>query len=342
MCTGIRLSALDGTVVHARTLEFGVDLESTVILSPRGYRRTATTPDGQPGQSWQARYASLGADGLGLRVIVDGLNEKGLAVGLFYFPGSAGYLPYTPADAPNTVAPWELGSWILDQFASVEEVKAGIGRVVVPAVLLKAWNLELEVHYIVHDASGQSLVIEYVDNQLHIHDNPLGVFTNSPSFDWHITNLRNYVNFSTTSHEPLQLGSVRLAPLGQGSGMLGMPGDFTPPSRFVRAVAFSQSIFPAQSGREAILNAFHILNNFDIPRGAAREAHRDAEGNVLADHTIWTAASDLQARQFHFRTYANSQIRRVDLMAHDLDGDAILTVAMTGEEEIAPLTALAA
>jgi choloylglycine hydrolase len=319
-----------------------VDLESTVILSPRGYRRTGTTPDGLPGQSWQARYASLGADGLGLRMIVDGLNEKGLAVGLFYFPGSAGYLPYTPADAPNTVAPWELGSWILDQFASVEEVKASIGRVVVPAVLLKAWNLELEVHYIVHDASGQSLVIEYVDNQLRIHDNPLGVFTNSPSFDWHITNLRNYVNFSTTSHQPLQLGSVRLAPLGQGSGMMGMPGDFTPPSRFVRAVAFSQSIFPAQSGREAILNAFHILNNFDIPRGAARDAHRDAEGNVLADHTIWTAASDLQARQFHFRTYANSQIRRVDLMAHDLDGDAIFTVAMTGDEQIAPLTALAA
>ena len=109
MGTGIRLNAQDGTVVHARTLEFGVDLQSTVIMSLRGYQRTGTTPDGQPGLTWQARYASLGADGLGLRVIVDGLNEKGLAVGLFYFPGSAGYLPYGPADAPNTVAPWELG-----------------------------------------------------------------------------------------------------------------------------------------------------------------------------------------------------------------------------------------
>jgi len=221
----------------------------------------------------------------------------------------------------------------------VEEVKAGIGQVVVPAVRLKAWNLELEVHYIVHDASGQSVVIEYVDDQLHLHDNPLGVFTNSPSFDWHMTNLRNYVNFSTTNLEPLQLGSVRLAPLGQGSGMLGMPGDFTPPSRFVRAVAFSQSIFPAQTGREAILNAFHILNTFDIPRGAAREEQRDAHGNVLADHTLWSSASDLRALQFHFRTYANSRIRRVDLMAHDLDGDAILTVPMSGEEEIQMLTA---
>jgi len=108
MCTGIRLNAQDGTVVHARTLEFGVDLQSTVIVSPRGYRRTGTTPDGQPGQTWQARYASLGADGLGLRLIVDGLNEKGLAIGLFYFPGSAGYLP-TPR--PMRPIPWPRGSW---------------------------------------------------------------------------------------------------------------------------------------------------------------------------------------------------------------------------------------
>src|SRR5205085_3471779 len=109
-CTGIRLTAADGSVVHARTLEFGIDLHSDVVMVPRGYARTATTPDGKEGLTWKAKYASVGANAVGLPVIVDGLNEKGLAVGLFYFPTSAGYMPYTAADAGKTVAPWELGS----------------------------------------------------------------------------------------------------------------------------------------------------------------------------------------------------------------------------------------
>ena len=102
-CTGIRLTAADGTVVHARTLEFGTDLQSNILMIPRGFARTGTTPDGKEGLKWKAKYASVGANGAGLPVLFDGLNEKGLAAGLFYFPTSAGYMPYTAADAPNTM-----------------------------------------------------------------------------------------------------------------------------------------------------------------------------------------------------------------------------------------------
>ena len=161
---------------------------------------------------------------------------------MFYFPTSAGYMPYTAANAGKTIAQWEVGSWILENFASVEEVKANIGNIVVPAVVFSGWGFAPEAHYNVHDASGKSIVIEYVGGKLNVHDNPLGVLTNSPTFDWHMTNLRNYLNFSMTNAPPVQLGSVKLLPTGQGSGMLGLPGDFTPPSRFVRAVAFSQSV----------------------------------------------------------------------------------------------------
>ena len=138
-----------------------------------------------------------------------------------------------------------------------------------------------------------------------VDDDPLGVITNSPAFDWHMTNLRNYVNFSMTNVPSVQLGPVKLEPFGQGSGMLGLPGDFTPPSRFVRAVAFSQSVFPSKTGDDAVLEAFHILNQFDIPKGAAREHEKDEHGNILADYTAWTAASDLKAKQYYFRTYDN-------------------------------------
>ncbi len=336
-CTGIRVTAADGTVVHARTLEFGIDLHSNVLMVPRGYARIGTTPDGKEGLKWKAKYASVGANGAGLPFLFDGLNEKGLAVGTFYFPTSAGYMPYTAVDAGKTIAQWEVGSYLLENFESVEDVKANIGKIVVPSVVFKDWGFAPEVHYIVQGASGKSIVIEYVGGKLTVYDNPLGVITNSPSFDWHMTNLRNYINFSLTNVPPVTVESVTLQPFGQGTGMLGMPGDFTPPSRFVRAVAFSASALPSQTGDDAVLEAFHILNNFDIPKGAAREHEKDSHGNVVADYTLWTSANDLKRKRFYFRTYDNSEIRMVDLTKLNLDSKGIVTISMQGNEVIKAL-----
>ncbi len=119
--------------------------------------------------------------------------------------------------------------------------------------------------------------------------------------------------------------------------MLGLPGDFTPPSRFVRAAAFSQSVLPSKNGRDAVIQAFHILNNFDIPKGAARDHEKDEHGNILADYTLWTSASDLKAKQYYFRTYANSRIRMVDLKKMDFDAKEIKKILMKGEEVIKDL-----
>ena len=124
-CTGIRLTAADGSVVQARTMEFGLDMDSNVIVVPRGYERTGTTPDGKPGTRWSSKYACVGANGVGLPIMLDGVNEKGLSAGLFYFPGSAGYMPYSAADADQTLAPWELGSWILENCATVGGSQVG-------------------------------------------------------------------------------------------------------------------------------------------------------------------------------------------------------------------------
>lgn len=358
MCTGIRLIAKDHTVVHARTMEFAADILSDVIVIPKGYERTGSTPamgvePPLPGKKWTSKYASVGMSALGLPVIIDGLNEVGLAIGLFYFPGFAEYMPYSRSDAENTLAPWELGSWILENFETVDQVKTAIKDIVVPGVVLAEFdpNASPPVHFVVHDASGKSIVIEYVGGKLNVHDNPLGVVANSPTFDWHITNLRNYVNFSFTNAPAMELGSVTLSPLGQGSGMLGIPGDFTPPSRFVRAVAYTQSVseafnqessegeyFHAATGEDAILQAFHILNNFDIPKGVAREHKHESESTgktlVPADYTLWTSASDLQAKQYYFRTYENSQIRMLDLNAHKDRSLKIERISIAGKETI--------
>lgn len=337
-CTGIRTKAADGSVVHARTLEFGIDLASDVLVIPRGFARTGLTPDGSAGLSYRSKYASVGANGVGLPYLFDGLNEKGLAVGTFYFPTSAGYMTYTKVNASRTLAPWQVGSWILENFASVEEVRKNIASIVVADVMFKAWGFTPPVHYVVHDASGKSIVIEYVGGKLQVHDNPLGVMSNSPTFDWHMTNLRNYVNLSVTNVAPIKLGPVKVAPLGMGSGMLGVPGDFTPPSRFVRAAIYSASVLPSGTGDEAVEQAFHILNQFDIPKGVARDHEKDKHGNIVADYTIWTSANDLKARRFFIRTYDNSQIRSIDLMTQDLNATGIATYSIKGKEKFSPLT----
>jgi choloylglycine hydrolase len=336
-CTGIRLKAEDGSIIAARTLEFEVDMGSNVIVVPRGYQRQGTTPEGKNGKKWTSKYASIGANGAGVPWIFDGFNEKGLGMGLFYHPTTAKYMPFKQSDAKNTLAPWELGSYILENFATVDEVKKNIGKIIVPATVFKAWGFVPPVHFVVHDASGKSIVIEYVKGKLVVYDNPLGVITNSPTFDWHMTNLRNYPNLGAVQPKTRSIGSVELKPFGLGAGLVGIPGDFTPPARFVRAVAFVYSSIPVKTGKDAVLQAFHILNNFDIPKGSAREAKRDKYGNIVADFTTWTSASNLKAKKYYFRTYDNSQIRMVNLNKMNLNAKKIVTIPMSGKEKILEL-----
>lgn len=338
-CTGIRIVAEDNSVVRARTLEFAVDTGSDVILVPRGYSRTATAPNGAKGKSWEAKYASLGMNLLGLPFIIDGFNEKGLSVGLFYFPGYAGYQKSEAADDDKTIAPWELGTYILDNFATLEEVETGLAEVVVPDVVFAAWKIVPPVHYIVMDATGKSIVIEYVDGKMNVHDNEIGVITNSPTFDWHTTNLNNFINLSFKNAEPKTFSGVTFSGFGQGSGLVGMPGDFTPPSRFVRAAIFSYGVLGSKTADDAVLESFHILNNFDIPRGVAREGQTDEEGNILVNYTQWTSAADLTNRRYFIRTYEDSTIRSVALDDEDLDASEIKVWPSAGSEPIVPMKA---
>jgi choloylglycine hydrolase len=247
---------------------------------------------------------------MGLPAIVDGLNDQGLYVGLFYFPGYASYADATKDNAGRAMAPHEYANWLLGNFATIDEVKANFNKVVLVPVVVEAIEQAAPVHFVVYDRSGKSVVIEPTDKTLKIFDNPLGVMTNAPTFDWHMTNLRNYVNLTATNVPPIDLSGVKLAQFGQGSGMRGLPGDFTPPSRFVRAVAFSQSAMRSDTAAQAVLQAFHILNNFDIPLGAVREVDN---GQMHAEVTTWTSASDLKNLRWYFRTYDDQAIRSVDL-----------------------------
>lgn len=310
-CTGGAITAKDGSVVVGRTLEFGMPLDSKIAIWPAGSEFTGTGVSG-PGIKFSAQFGFLGASaGDYLDQILDGVNEKGLNVGLFYFPGSAQYPQPTPETAAKALSPGQLGTWILANCASVADVRAKIGSVAVQPVVLDLLKAVPDVHFKVQDASGACIVIEPIGGELKIHDNPVRVLTNSPEFPWHLTNLRNYLNATANYPANASLSGLPLSPFGMGGGGLGLPGDFTPPSRFVRMTFFLQNLTQQPDASAAVSTLFHLLNNFDIPVGSAKPPAGTAEASP--DFTTWTAVSQLKTPAFHWKTYGDQTVRVIDL-----------------------------
>lgn len=246
----------------------------------------------------------VGVNALGINHFVDGLHEMGLAGGLFYFPRYADYQVKENSEK-TTIAPWELLTWILTNFSTTRQVKEHLNTITVARIVFDQWHMVMPIHVAVHDRHGNSLVIEYLKGEAHVYDNPLGVLTNSPNFEWHMTNLNNYIGLSNVNEYGQHIGRLDLEPFGQGSGLRGLPGDFTPVSRFVRAVVFSQAV-TSKTITDAVNNAFHILNLFNIPKGIAQE-------KTTCDYTQWTSVCDMSNLRYYFNTYDNNRIRMIDL-----------------------------
>ena len=310
-CTSIRIKTEDGLVFYARTFEGGVDFQNGLEVIPQGTVYHGTLPDNtSKGLTWTTKYGMVGMTAFKMPLFSDGLNEKGLVVANLMFPGYAEYESFDPGKANITLSHFEFATWLLSNFATVAEVRQAIGKVRVCEGPTLVAGFSLPLHFAVHDSQGDCLVIEYVQGKLHTFDNPLGVTTNSPTFDWMTTYLNNFINLSPDNVPERKLTGLTLKQFGQGSGMVGLPGDFTPPSRLVRMVALTQAALPVK-GPDAGLNlAMTIINNVDVPKGAAREK---TEKGIMADYDQWTVAVDLARKRYYFHTYDNKNWRYVDL-----------------------------
>ena len=309
-CTGITLKSRDGHTVVARTIEWGgSNLNSQYVVVPRGHRQQSLLPGGQTdGMAFTARYGYVGLAVEQENFVAEGLNEAGLSAGLFYFPAYGRYEDYDPARKSTTIADLQLVAWLLGTCADVDEVKAAVARVHVVQIDPRAST----VHWRFADRSGRQVVLEIMNGgELHFYEHPLGVLTNSPDLPWHLANLNNYVNLVPGPAPAQQLDGIALKAFGAGSGFLGLPGDVTPPSRFVRA-AFFQATAPQQpTAQLAVLQSFQILNSFDIPVGIEFTG-----GQAPADipsATQWTSATDIAGGCIYFRTMYDSRIRCIDL-----------------------------
>lgn len=327
-CTGGALIAKDGGVAVGRTLEFGEPLDSVLAVWPAGSEFTGETPGGNNGLKWTSKYGFVGPTAATHHdMLLDGLNDQGLNVGLFYFPGYAQYAEATPENTAKGMAPAQVTAWILGNFATVAEVKENIGKIALLPVVLDLIGIVPDLHIKVQDPSGECIVIEPRGGELLVHENPVRVLTNAPEFPWMLTNLNNYLDMSAAYPADKKIGDLTLSPFGMGGGSLGLPGDFTPPSRFVRMAFYLQNALPQATSSEAVGTMFHFLNNFDIPPGAAMPPAGTSE--KFPDYTSWTVVSDLAKKQYHWKTYGNQNIRMIDLaQALQAAGNKKITIAM--------------
>lgn len=310
-CTGITLKSGDGAKILARTIEWGgSDLNSCYVVVPRGHVQTSWLLNGtKAGIRFEARYGYVGLAVEKADYVSEGINEAGLSAGLFYFPNYGEYEQYDSAHSESTISDLQLVPWLLASFKTVDEAVAAIRQVHVTF----ADSRGSTVHWRIADGSGRQVVVEIIGGKPEFYDNKIGVLTNSPGFEWHVTNLNNYVNLYPGAADSKTMEGVTLSPFGAGTGFLGIPGDVTPPSRFVRA-AFYQTSAPKQpTALKTVLQAFQILNNFDIPVGIEFK-----DGKVPSDipsATQWTSVSDLTNKVIYYRTMYNSMIRCIDLKA---------------------------
>lgn len=308
-CTGITLKSKDNGVVTARTIEWGEsEMENLYTVVPRGYIQQSMLPNGDTGgMTFSSMYGYVGLAVVEPGWVVDGMNEAGLSAGLFYFPGYGQYPEYNPEDKANTISDFQLVSWILSRFSTVDQVKAAIKDIRVTSIDPRAST----AHWRITEPSGKQIVIEFINGQAQVYDSELGVLTNSPDYPWQLRNLNNYVNLAPGTAGPIKMGPITLRAFGAGSGLLGLPGDFTPPSRFVRAAFLQTCSIQQDTSYNSVLQAFHILNNFDVPLGTEFPVGEYPVNMPSA--TQWTIATDMHDRIVYYHTMYNRTLRSIDL-----------------------------
>ncbi len=307
-CTGMTLRSRDGSTIVARTIEWaGGDLGSLRVVVPRGYEQQSATPDGAGGLRFQALHGYIGLAVERPEYVAEGLNEVGLSAGLFYFPQYGSYETYDPARRHEALSDLQVVSFVLGRCSTIDEVRSELSRL----HIIQADMRGSTIHWRFTDASGRQLILEIVQGQLHFFDSRLGVLTNSPGYEWHLTNLTNYLNLHTGTAPSTPLGGIERPPFGGGSGLLGLPGDYTSPSRFIRAAYMQASAPLLDDANATVQQAFHLLNAFDIPIGMQYAAGDSV--SPIPSATQWTVASDVTHRILYYRTMYDWSLHTIPL-----------------------------
>lgn len=320
MCTAITYKTKDH--YFGRNLDLEYSYKETVTITPRNF-----VFDFRKMGRLERHFAIIGMAHIcdGYPLYYDGTNEKGLSMAGLNFPGNADYKPYRYKK--DNITPFELIPWVLGQCATVTEAERLLERI---NLLRENFSEELPLsplHWIISDRE-RSITLESVKEGIKIYDNPVGVLTNNPTFDYHLFNLNNYMGLSRGERHNTFAGNLELKPYSRGMGAMGLPGDASSMSRFVRAAFVKLNSVSGDSEAESVSQFFHILKSVEMQRGCVQL------GEGLYEITIYGSCCNTDRGIYYYTTYDNSQICAVDMHKEDLQADQLMWYPLQKEQGI--------
>ena len=321
MCTSLTFQSSD--FYFGRNLDLEYNFGEKIVITPRQYpfifKFAGTLSE---------HYAIIGTAQItdGCPLYAEAVNEKGLCLAALNFPGNAVYAE-TPESGKTNLAPFELFGFLLGTCATVKEAEEKLKAVCITHTAFKDGYPVAPLHWHIAD-KDQSLVLECTKDGMHLYENPVGVLTNNPPFPFQLTNLQNYMHLTSNPPENRFAPALKLAPYGQGMGALGLPGDASPASRFVRA-AFCKWNTELPSGEEAsVTQFFHILDNVAMVSGSVRTPENKF------DRTTYSSCINASRGIYYYKTYNNNQISAVSMHKTDLDGCAPVVFEQVNRQQI--------
>lgn len=316
MCTGLALETKDGLHLFGRNMDIEYSFNQSIIFIPRNFKCVNKSNK----KELTTKYAVLGMGTIfdDYPTFADGMNEKGLGCAGLNFPV---YVSYSKEDieGKTNIPVYNFLLWVLANFSSVEEVKEALKNANIVDIPISENIPNTTLHWMISDITGKSIVVEQTKEKLNIFDNNIGVLTNSPTFDWHVANLNQYVGLRYNQVPEFKLGDQSLTALGQGTGLVGLPGDFTPASRFIRVAFLRDAMIKNDKDSIDLIEFFHILNNVAMVRGSTRTVEEKS------DLTQYTSCMCLEKGIYYYNTYENNQINAIDMNKETLDGNEIKT-----------------
>ncbi len=320
MCTAITLKTKNS--YFGRTLDLEYSYDEKVTITPRNYGfRFRKMP------VRQSNYAIIGMATVdsNFPLYYDATNEKGLSMAALNFPGNAVFYPVKYNY--DNIAPFELIPWILGQCKNIAEAKKLLGKINIADIHFSPDFPNTPLHWIIADKK-QSITVETLADGMKIHDNPIGTLTNNPPFDFQMLNLSNYMNLKAAPPENSFSNATDLQPHSRGMGAIGLPGDWSSASRFVRAAFVKSNSAPVKGEKESVGQFFHIMDTVTLPKGA-----------VLLDDakqvsTIYTSCCNVSKGIYYYITYGNRQITAIDMHKENLGGSKLITYPINADEQI--------
>ncbi|MDZ4993184.1 linear amide C-N hydrolase [Clostridium perfringens] len=326
MCTHIHISSNKNNFYWGRTLDTSFnpfDVDSKVTIVPKDFiLETQSKP-------WKTKYAFLGISLSGSTLFFDGVNEKGLAGGLLFLKACTwDKKENIEKQGLTAINSGEIVTWILSNFESVSDIKNNISKVVVtsddiPSLGEIGKGNPITAHYTFTDKMGESVVLEPTNHgHFRVFDNTVGVMANDPTFDWHMTNLANYIQIQGFNKQQKNLNKKTvITPISNGTGMLGLPGDYTSPSRFVRA-AYLRNLIGDVSDEEAPARLFSVLNSVWVPKGV----ERFTEDKDNSDFSSYMCAYDQNLGKLYLRIF--NHIDTMEFSLENVRKDELVTYSV--------------